>query len=189
MKSVRTVPYAMIGANPRKSDTTTSVGVNIYAMNVNFGAGVPKFDGSANVSSTIASPLFKADSNYGMGGAAKQYEDAMFRAEFWGYLQSSGDTNFNVALSTPSTGPTFSFSMPSNSGTECTSSLYVAFHDGCGAVYCVTSGNKCVGPFFAVIDPVFFQYVILQKAVDSVNINPAALSIFLTSNIVLGDPL
>ena len=151
------VPYAMIGVNPKKSDATTKVGVDIYPINVNFGSGSPLFQGSANVSKTIKSPLFQADSNYGMGGAAKQDQDAMFRAQFWGYLHSSGDTNYNVVLGSPSTGSTFGFKMPSNSATVCTASIYVLFHDGCGAVYCVTSGNQCVGPYFAVIDPNYFQ--------------------------------
>jgi len=179
----------MIGTNPASTKKTTAIGVDLVPINVNFGVKVGStFDGSSVVASTLNSPLFKANSNYGMGGAPTQYENAMFRAEFIGDLGGPNGASFNVLLGNPSTQSTFHFKMPSNTATVCTSSIYVQFHDGCGAVYnfCSTTGS-C--QLMAVIDPNYFQYVILQEAVDSVNINPAHLSIFLTSNIVLGDPL
>jgi hypothetical protein len=181
------VNYAIIGTNPQSSDKTTTVPVNMIPISVNFGGQAITLDGSSDVASTVTSPLFQTDSNYGMGGANLQFNDAMFRAQFWGTIQRTRHTGFNVVLGNPNVGSTFSTTLPANTAPVCTSTTTTAFGDGCGAVYDFCGATSC--QLVGVIDPTYFELSILQPAVDSHTINPAALSIFLTSDIVLGDPL
>ncbi|MHB8567525.1 MAG: hypothetical protein ACYC7D_13675 [Nitrososphaerales archaeon] len=175
------VPFAMVGANPNSSGTTTNVPVDIYSITVSLGKTT--FKVTSDVKKVIKSPLFKADSTYGMSGPKTQFENAMFRAQWWNDITTAGNTGFNVLLSPVSVGTASSVSVPPSSDSVCTSTQYTQFQDGCGQVYKINGGGKV-----AVVDPYYFQVVILQQIIDAVQPNPGHLPIFLTSNLVLGDP-
>ncbi|HEX6505249.1 MAG TPA: hypothetical protein VF011_18550 [Terriglobales bacterium] len=161
---VSTFPYTMVGSDPAMGSATTTVPANIVPISLSFSNGT-RLDGSTRVQSVIASPIFQSfDSQAGF----TQYADAMFRSSFFKIVEDKSPS-WHVLLGQPAVMATQYLVVPADKGLEFTGS-----HSG-----------AAVG----LIDVDWFSRQ-LQQLVDSLKLDPHALTIFLTNNAFLfaGNP-
>lgn len=161
---VGTFPYTMVGTDPATGSATTTVPAHIVPISLSFSNGA-RLDGSTRVQSVIASPIFQSfDSQAGF----TQYADAMFRSSFFKVVEDKSPS-WHVLLGQPAVMPTQYLVVPADRGLEFTGS-----HSGAPV---------------GLIDVDWFSRQ-LQQLVDSLKLDPHALTIFLTNNAFLfvGNP-
>jgi hypothetical protein len=105
-----TYPYTMVGTNPYGAPVTTTVPSEIIPFKFNFSDGTV-MDGTADVSKTIASPIFSNYAHSLSGGDFTQTGDAIYRAQW-----NKSSSGYHVRLGTPTVYPTQTFDVPANQG-------------------------------------------------------------------------
>lgn len=111
----QTYQYTMVGTDPSAGSVSTTIPVVIIPLNFTFANGVT-LDGTTEVASTVASPIFQAAS---FTSGNTQYGDAMQRAEFWNSV-ATASPGYHVLLGGPTVLPTQSINVPRNQGIEFT---------------------------------------------------------------------
>jgi hypothetical protein len=122
----RTFNTVIVGTDPSKTNTTTTVTVGIIPIKMVYGSsnGNMTFDpNSKSYYKTYSttemvndSPIFKSEVDYVQGGTdlgKTQYEDAYQRGDFWGSVKTN--TNYHLLLKTV-IGPEQTFNVPANEG-------------------------------------------------------------------------
>lgn len=121
----RTYNTVIVGTDPSKTNTTTTVTVGIIPIkmvygqsngNMTFDPASPYFGNYSTTQMVALSPIFKAEFDYNQGGTdlgKTQYIDAYQRGDFWGSVQTN--TNYHILLKTV-IGPEQTFTVPANEG-------------------------------------------------------------------------
>jgi hypothetical protein len=112
--------FNMVGTDPSKTNTATTIPVFIIPIKIVITKGVSKttFDpahvlsnGKTVINNTIASPIFDSTTTYIQGGVnvgTTQYIDAFQRANFWGVVKTN--SNYHLLLGAPTVLPTVTLS-------------------------------------------------------------------------------
>jgi hypothetical protein len=161
----KTWKYTMVGRNPTKGSTTTTIPVTIVPLLLKFSNG-KSFDGTQQVTSTTISPLFQ---NAQFTSGTTQYGDAVQRAEFWNSV-STTSPNYHVLVGTPIIANTVTMNIPSADG----------------ATVVDPSSGKIIG----IISINWFDPQ-LQAMLSSLHFTPNMLPIFLSHDVYLsqGSPI
>jgi len=121
-----TYNYNMVGTDPYKTNTTTTIPVFIIPIQIVItkGTSTTTFDpshvlpnGNTVIANTTGSPIFDATTTYIQGGVnvgTTQYIDAFQRANFWAVVK--GKPNYHLMLGTPTVLPTVTLSPPATKG-------------------------------------------------------------------------
>jgi hypothetical protein len=182
-----TYPITMVGADPRAGNTATTIKTVIVPLKLNFVAAgqdtsaidalyypgyhatplTKSFDGSTRVADVLASPIFRnnvypAD----MGGDTAQYGDAFMRAQF-----GKIGTGYHVSLENVKTFPTQTIDVPASKG--------VAYNRAAAQ----SAGKEAIA---GIADGKWFS-AHLQNLINSLQIDPTTVPIFLTDNVMLYD--
>jgi len=102
-------PYQMVGTDPRHGGGTTTVPTVLTPLRFVFADGTV-FDGTPDVSATVASPIF-TPAKFSSGHT--QYGSAIMRAEFYKYAKGSA---YDVLLGAPQIAPTVTIHVPASEG-------------------------------------------------------------------------
>jgi hypothetical protein len=102
-----TYTYAMVGANPATSNTTTTIPVDIIPVKVVIGGTTYNpahvlSNGQTVTQNTISSPIYQSGIDFKSGGqdmGTTQYVDAFQRGNFWSHVQTN--TGYHTMLGTP----------------------------------------------------------------------------------------
>jgi hypothetical protein len=166
----KTYGYNMVGVNPALNGTST-VPVDIIPLNISFAVdGGFALNGADVVNATKASPIFQsndystvADSTGGAGplsaGNVGQYEDAIMRSQF-----NKVGSSYHLQLGAPTVWPTVTFNVPRNQG-------LIALGGG---------GRILIG----LVNVSWFSAQ-LNNLMQSLNLDPTHVPIFLTNNTML----
>ncbi len=157
----KTWNFSMVGTNPAKGSATTTVAATIVPLKLTFTGG-QSFDGTSQVSQTTGSPLFQ---NAPFISGTTQYGDAVARAEFWKYVNSTS-ANYHVLVGTPTIHSTLSISIPATDG----------------AVSVDPSSGKLIG----IININWFDPK-LQTELTALHFTSNMLPIFISHNVYLSD--
>src|SRR5579863_136822 len=164
----------IVGTDPSKTNTTTTVTVGIIPIKMVYGAsnGNMTFDPSTpffgNYSTTemvADSPIFKSEFDYKQGGVdlgKTQYIDAYQRGDFWTSVQTN--TNYHVILKTL-IGPEQTFTVPAGLGN-------VIANPWSG----IPTGTADINWFDGQLQTVLSKYKQIQ---------PNVLPLFITENVYL----
>src|SRR5262249_48030247 len=112
----QTYRYTMVGADPKTTKKTTRIPTIIVPLRLVFADG-HIFDRSRMIGSVRRSPLFHPAEFI---DGRTQYGDAIQRAEFWTYTQSTG---YHVLLRRPRVTATAVITVPSAAGITATSTF------------------------------------------------------------------
>jgi hypothetical protein len=169
----------IVGTDPSKNNTTTTLTIGIIPIKMVFGAsnGNMTFDpntpysGSMTTTQMIASsPMFNSLIDYNQGGTdlgKTQYIDAYQRGNFWGYGVDT-NTNYHVLFAKPVIGPEQTFTVPSNEGNVYVNPFGIA-------------GGATVG----VANINWFDQQLQGVIAKIKKINPGVLPLFITYNVYL----
>ena len=129
-KNVR-YPFVMVGSDPRKNNTTTTVPVYIIPVKMVYGASngnqtfdptlTTNFNGLSAQSVLTSSPLFTASVDFVQGGVdlgKTQYIDAYQRGNFWKVVKNN--SSYHVLLGTPTILPTQTINVSASQGSVIT---------------------------------------------------------------------
>ncbi|HLW87164.1 MAG TPA: hypothetical protein VKR57_01650 [Terriglobales bacterium] len=164
----------IVGTDPSKTNTTTTVTVGIIPIKMVYGAsnGNMTFDPSTpffgNYSTTemvADSPIFKSEFDYKQGGVdlgKTQYIDAYQRGDFWTSVQTN--TNYHIILKTV-IGPEQTFTVPAGLGN-------VIANPWSG----IPTGTADINWFDGQLQTVLSKYKQIQ---------PNVLPLFITENVYL----
>ncbi len=172
--------FTMVGADPSKSNATTTIPVVIVPIKMVYGPsnGNKTFDPTKNkfpdgqtiLQTVLASPLFQAAIDFKQGGTdlgKSQYIDAFQRANFWG-KNVSKNTKYHVLLGKPVVLPAETIKVSSSQGSVKVNPI---------------SGHGLVGIFDAnTMDQTLQGYMNKLK-----QIQPNVLPLFVTYDIYLAD--
>jgi hypothetical protein len=180
-----TYPITMVGSDPRSGNATTTVKTVIVPLKLNFVASgqdtsaidalyypgfhatplTQSFDGTHRVADVLDSPIFKSNTYpTDMGGDTGQYGDAFMRAQF-GKIGSG----YHVNLDNVKTFPTQTINVPASKG--------VAYNRAAAA----SAGKEATA---GIADDKWFS-ARLQNLLNSLQIDPTTVPIFLTDNVML----
>lgn len=121
-----TYTYNMVGTDPTKTNTTTTIPVFIIPIKIVItkGTQTTTFDpaqvlsnGKTIIDNTVASPIFDSTTTYIIGGVnvgTTQYIDAFQRANFWGAVKSK--PSYHLLLGSPTVLSTVTLSPPATKG-------------------------------------------------------------------------
>jgi len=125
-KGVR-YPFVMVGADPRRSNATTTVPVFIIPVKMVYGSnnGNMTFDptlssnfGTMSAQTVLtSSPLLSSNVDFVQGGTdlgQTQFTDAFQRGNFWKVVKNN--TNYHILLGTPTILPTQTISVTASQG-------------------------------------------------------------------------
>jgi hypothetical protein len=182
-----TYPITMVGSDPRAGNTSTTIKTVIIPLKVNFVAAgqdtsaidalyypgyhatplTHTFDASSRVADVLASPIFRnnvypAD----MGGDNAQYGDAFMRAQF-----GKIGTGYHVRLDNVNTYSTQTINVPASQG--------VAYNRAAAE----SAGKEAIA---GIAESKWFS-ARLQNLLNSLQIDPTTVPIFLTDNVMLYD--
>jgi hypothetical protein len=153
----QTYGYTMVGTNPSRGNATTTVPTSIVPFRFVFSDG-QVMDGTADVTKTIASPIFQAYTHPLSLNDHTQTVDAFYRAQ-WNKV----GTGYHVLLGQPQVYPTQTVVVPKNQG--------FVFPNSRGIPVGLMSYS-------------WFSSKLKNTMLD-LNIDPTTLPIFLTHNTML----
>lgn len=112
--------FVMVGTDPSKTNTTTTVNVYILPVNICingtcFDPATKQSNGKTAIANVVNSPIFQ-NQQYTQGGTDignTQYEDAFQRSNFWGDVMTN--TDYHVLLK-PIVLPEYKANIPSGQG-------------------------------------------------------------------------
>ena len=168
--------FVMVGTDPSSTNVTTTIPVFIIPLKAVFTKGTMSktFDpnhklstGNTVIQQTINSPIFQSSVDWVQGGTdlgSAQYLDAYQRGNFWTNVMTN--TNYHVALGTPTVLPTITVNVPSNQG---------------------TIGKSSFGPpeTLGIIGITWFMQQAPKWIAQNTSITPGALALFVTYNTYL----
>jgi hypothetical protein len=172
------ITFTMVGADPSKSNVTTTIPVVIIPIkfvygasngNKTFNAALDKFPNGQTVVQLVEnSPLMQANLDFTEGGVdlgKTQYIDAFQRGNFWSLV--SKNTAYHTLLGTPKVGTVLAISVPASLGAVITNPI---------------SGNGLVGTYDAgTLDVKIQAYMASHPNL----ITPHVLPIFISHDIYL----
>jgi hypothetical protein len=172
----RNFSTVIIGTDPSKTNTTTTVTVGIIPIKMVYGSSngnktfdpnSPTYFGKYSTTQMVnLSPIFKSEVDYVQGGTdlgTTQYEDAYQRGDFWGSVKTN--TNYHLLLKTV-IGPEQTFNVPASEGT-------VISNPWSG----IPTGTADINWFDEQLQTVLEKY--------KTQITPAVLPLFITENVYL----
>ena len=180
-----TYPITMVGSDPRSGNTATTVKTVIVPLKLNFVAAgqdtsaidalyypgyhatplTESFDGTSRVADVINSPIFKSNTYpTDMGGDTAQYGDAFMRSQF-----GKVGSGYHVKLDNVKTFGTQTINVPANKG--------VAYNRAAAE----SAGKEATA---GIADDKWFS-ARLQNLLNSLQIDPTTVPIFLTDNVML----
>jgi hypothetical protein len=129
-KNVR-YPFVMVGADPRRSNTTTTIPTYIIPVKMVYGSSngnmtfdptlSTNFSGMSAQAVLTSSPLFASTVDFVQGGTdlgQTQYIDAFQRGNFWKVVKKN--TGYHVILGTPTILPTQTITVSASQGSVIT---------------------------------------------------------------------
>ncbi|MCU1299976.1 MAG: hypothetical protein JWQ87_260, partial [Candidatus Sulfotelmatobacter sp.] len=172
----RKITYTMVGTDPSKTNTSTTIPVILVPIKMVYGAtnGNTTFDpkthivpdGKSVTADVVASPIFNPGVNFTQGGTnlgTTQYIDAYQRGNFWKSVKTH--TGYHVLLGTPAV--------------QAEKTIRVTAAQG--GVFSNPFGSGVVGTMdINAFDAKLQAYMIAIKKV-----NPGVLPLFITYNIYL----
>ena len=182
-----TYPITMVGSDPRSGNVSTTVKTVIVPLKLNFVAAgqdtsaidalyypgyhatplTKSFDGGSRVADVLNSPIFKsAAMPADMGGDTAQVGDAFMRAQF-----GKIGTGYHVQLQNVKTYPTQVIDVPASKG--------VAYNRAAAE----SAGKEAIA---GIAEDKWFSSH-LQNLINSLQIDPTTVPIFLTDNVMLYD--
>jgi len=180
-----TYPITMVGSDPRSGNVSTTVKTVIVPLKLNFVAAgqdtsaidalyypgfhatplTKSFDGGTRVADVLNSPIFKSFTTPAdMGGDTAQVGDAFMRAQF-----GKIGTGYHVQLQNVKTYPTQVIDVPASKG--------VAYNRAAAE----SAGKEAIA---GIADDKWFSSH-LQNLINSLQIDPTTVPIFLTDNVML----
>src|SRR5579872_3966944 len=119
-------PAVIVGTDPSKTNTTTTIPVGIIPIKMVYNNGQNVFDpntkyspGNLTATQMVAQSLiFQSLVDYNQGGTdlgKTQYEDAYERGNFWGYGVDS-NTNYHLVFAKPVIAPDQTLNVPASEG-------------------------------------------------------------------------
>jgi len=171
--------FYMVGTDPSKTNSTTTVAVEIIPIKMVYGKnnGNKTFDpmthklpnGQTVMQMILASPIFNANVDFKQGGTdlgKTQYIDAFQRGNFWG-KNVKKNTNYHVLLGKPTVLPEQTIKVPQGLGVVGVNPI---------------SGHGLIGTFdFNTMDST------IQTYIKKFKIQPNTLPIFISYDIYLGN--
>lgn len=171
----KTINFTMIGTDPTKTDTSTTIPVYIIPVKMKYpkSNGNMTFDpkkqvladGKTVINNIIASPLFDAGLDFTQGGTdlgTTQYEDAFQRGNFWSTVATN--SGYHVLLGKPVVLPEKTIMVSSSN---------------LGTVVANPFGSGVVGTY----DLNTFDSQLQTWMAEQKKINPGVLPIFITYDI------
>ena len=179
-----TYPITMVGSDPRSGNVSTTVKTVIVPLKLNFVAAgqdtsaidalyypgfhatplTKSFDGGTRVADVLNSPIFKSFTTPAdMGGDTAQVGDAFMRAQF-----GKIGTGYHVQLQNVKTYPTQVIDVPASKG--------VAYNRAAAE----SAGKEAIA---GIADDKWFSSH-LQNLINSLQIDPTTVPIFLTDNVM-----
>src|SRR5579862_9346075 len=123
----KTITYVMVGTDPAKTNTSTTISVALIPVKMVYGTSNGNMtldpnekklsNGNTIVQNTLASPLFKSGIEFDQGGVdlgKTQYIDAFQRGNFWSHVKTH--TGYHVLLGTPTVLSEQTITVPSSDG-------------------------------------------------------------------------
>ena len=180
-----TYPITMVGSDPRSGNVSTTVKTVIVPLKLNFVAAgqdtsaidalyypgfhatplTKSFDGGTRVADVLNSPIFKSFTTPAdMGGDTAQVGDAFMRAQF-----GKIGTGYHVQLQNVKTYATQVIDVPASKG--------VAYNRAAAE----SAGKEAIA---GIADDKWFSSH-LQNLINSLQIDPTTVPIFLTDNVML----
>lgn len=165
----------IVGTDPSKTNTTTTIKVGIIPIKMVYGASNgnmtfdpnTKYTGNTTATQMIAgSPIFVSSVDYVQGGTdigKTQYEDAYERANFWGSV--STNTNYHLLFAKPIIAPEQTINVPPADGN-------VISNPWSG----IPTGTMDINAFDAQLQTIMAKFK---------QITPNVLPIFITYNVYL----
>jgi len=165
----------IVGTDPSKTNTTTTIKVGIIPIKMVYGANNgnmtfdpnTKYSGTQTATQMIAgSPIFASSVDYVQGGVnigKTQYEDAYERANFWGSV--STNTNYHLLFAKPIIAPEQTINVTPSEGN-------VISNPWSG----IPTGTMDINAFDAQLQTIILKFK---------QITPNVLPIFLTYNVYL----
>src|SRR5579872_541966 len=168
-------PAVIVGTDPSKTNTTTTIPVGIIPIKMVYNNGQNVFDpntkyspGNLTATQMVAQSLiFQSLVDYNQGGTdlgKTQYEDAYERGNFWGYGVDS-NTNYHLVFAKPVIAPDQTLNVPASEGS-------VISNPWSG----IPTGTADINWFDAQLQTIIHKYKQIQ---------PNVLPIFLTYNVYL----
>ena len=174
------ITFTMVGADPSKSNATTTIPAVIIPIkfiygasngNKTFNAKTDTFPNGQTVVQLVEnSPLMQSNLDFTEGGVdlgKTQYIDAFQRGNFWSKVKTN--TNYHTLLGTPKVGAVLAITVPANLGSVITNPI---------------SGTGLVGTYdFGTLDVKIQAYMASHPNLITPNVIPIFIShdIYLTS--------